>query len=44
MSSMESCVGKSYDEIWKSFSAKHGDNTDSKRIHNKWKLIAAQVK
>ena len=44
MSSMESCVGKTYDEIWKIFSAKHGQNLETKRIHNKWKEIGAQVK
>ena len=44
MAELESCIGKSYDEIWKIYSAKHGNTPDSKRLHIKWKEIAAQVK
>lgn len=41
---MESCVGKSYDEIWKIYSAKHGDTSETRRLHIKWKELAALVK
>lgn len=41
---MDTCVGKSYDEIWEIYSAKHGATADNKRIHLKWKKIAAEVK
>lgn len=44
MSSMEDCVGKTYDQIWKIYSAKHGDNAETRRIHVKWKELSAQVK
>lgn len=41
---MDTCIGKSYDEIWKIYSAKYGTTHDIKKIHIKWKEIAAQVK
>lgn len=34
---------KTYEEIWREFSAKHGDTPETKRIHDKWKWIASQV-
>lgn len=35
---------KTYEEIWKEFSGKHGDNSYNRQIHLKWKKIAAEVK
>lgn len=35
---------KTYAEIWEWFSAKHGDTPDTRRIHAKWKQIAAECR
>lgn len=41
---MESCVGKSYAEVWEIYKAKHGDTADTRKVHLKWKKLAAEVK
>jgi hypothetical protein len=45
---MPSGVGKTYDEIWKNFVKEHlsssNDIHNLKKIHNKWKQIAAEVR
>lgn len=33
-------IPETYAEVWQIFSTKHGDNADTRRIHNKWKEIA----
>lgn len=35
---------KSYEQIWREFSAKHGDTAETRRIHAKWKRIAAECR
>lgn len=41
---MDSCIGATYEQIWKRFSAKHGDTVYTRALHLKWKEIAAEVK
>jgi len=36
-------IPRTYEDIWKAFSGKHGDTPDTRRIHSKWKRIAAEV-
>lgn len=43
MSSMQTCVGKTYGEIWRIYSEKHGDTRETREIHLKWKRLAAEV-
>jgi hypothetical protein len=43
LSSMQTCVGKTYGEIWQIYSAKHGDTRETREIHRKWRRLAAEV-
>lgn len=43
LSSMEPCIDKDYGEIWRIYSAKHGDTRETREIHLKWKRLAAEV-
>jgi hypothetical protein len=43
MSTMEPCVGKTYDQIWLIYSAKHGDTHETRHIHAKWKRIGVEI-
>lgn len=35
---------KTYAEIWADFSARHGDTPDMRRLHLKWKRVAAECR
>ncbi len=39
MSTMEPCIGTTYGEVWRIYSAKHGDNPDTRYLHLKWKKL-----
>lgn len=41
---MDTCIGKTYEQIWDIYSAKHGDLPETRRLHIKWKKLAAEVK
>lgn len=44
MAELQSAIGKTYAEIWAAFSAKHGSTADMRKLHIKWKQLAAEVK
>lgn len=36
---MEPCAGKTYAQIWKIYSDKHGDTRETRLLHLKWKKL-----
>lgn len=36
-------IPRTYAEIWKAFAAKHGDTTETREIHLKWKKIGSRA-
>lgn len=40
---MASCVGKSYDEILKIYTAEHGDNAGTRKSHAMWRELASSL-
>ena len=40
---MESCVGKTHNEISKIFFAKHGDTHETRKIDAKWRKLGSEA-